>query len=57
MGEANRFPHRWTRVEYERMAETGVFDPSMRIELIDGEVFDMPPQSTPGLSHKGIIDY
>jgi Uma2 family endonuclease len=46
MGEANRFPHRWTRLEYERMAEAGVFDSSMRIELIDGEVFDMPPQST-----------
>jgi Uma2 family endonuclease len=46
MGKANRFPHRWTRVEYERLAETGVLDPSTRIELVDGEVFDMPPQST-----------
>ncbi len=46
MGEANPVPHRWTRSEYERMAETGVFDPAQRIELIDGELFDMPPQST-----------
>jgi len=46
MGEAKPIPHRWTRLEYERLAETGVFDPAQRIELIDGEVFDMPPQST-----------
>jgi Uma2 family endonuclease len=36
-------PHRWTRTEYCRMAEAGLFD-GRRVELIDGEVLDMPPQ-------------
>jgi Uma2 family endonuclease len=29
--------------EYFRMGETGVLDPEARIELVDGELFDMPP--------------
>jgi Uma2 family endonuclease len=41
-----RKAHRWSRAEYERMAETGVFAPDARLELIDGEVIGMPPQST-----------
>jgi Uma2 family endonuclease len=36
-------PHRWTRTEYCRMAEAGLFD-GRRVELIDGEVLDMPAQ-------------
>lgn len=29
-------PRRWTRVEYERLVELGVFQPGERLELIDG---------------------
>ncbi|HEY8022689.1 MAG TPA: Uma2 family endonuclease, partial [Thermoanaerobaculia bacterium] len=38
--------HRWTREEYERMAATGLFPPDQRVELIDGIVYDMTPQSS-----------
>jgi Uma2 family endonuclease len=34
-------PHLWTRVEYERLLETGALDPEARLELIDGEILDM----------------
>jgi Uma2 family endonuclease len=44
--KTERIPHRWSRTEYERMAEAGVFEPDERLELIDGEVWQMPPQST-----------
>jgi Uma2 family endonuclease len=35
--------HRFTVEEYHRMAETGVFRPEARVELLNGEIFDMPP--------------
>ena len=38
--------HRWSREEYERMVSAGVFHPEERLELIDGEVFEMTPQSS-----------
>jgi Uma2 family endonuclease len=38
---------RWTRDEYYRMAEAGVFKPGERVELIDGEVTLMSPQNEP----------
>ena len=38
--------HRWTREEYERMAEAGVFEPGKRVELLDGEIFEMTPQGS-----------
>ena len=37
---------RWTRHEYERMVEAGVFPPGDRVELVDGEIVTMPPQSS-----------
>ena len=39
-------PHRWTRTEYERMIEAGVFHPEARFELINGEIIDMCPQGS-----------
>jgi len=33
--------------EYFRMGETGVLDPEVRCELIEGKLFDMPPIGPP----------
>ncbi len=38
--------HRWTLKEYEQMAASGFFPPDARVELIDGLVYDMTPQSS-----------
>jgi Uma2 family endonuclease len=38
--------HRWTREEYERMAETGGFG-ERRVELVEGVVYEMTPQNSP----------
>jgi Uma2 family endonuclease len=35
--------HRITVDEYHRMAEVGVLAPDARVELIEGEIIDMPP--------------
>ncbi len=37
-------PRRWTREEYYRVAQTGVFD-GQRVELIDGRILAMSPQT------------
>jgi Uma2 family endonuclease len=41
----DEFPrrHRITVEEYYRMAEVGLLAPDARVELIDGEIIDMPP--------------
>ena len=41
-----RPPRRWTRQEYERLVELGVFEDDERLELIDGEILVMSPQGT-----------
>jgi Uma2 family endonuclease len=38
---------RWTRAEYSRLIETGVFRPDERLELIGGELLVREPQGTP----------
>jgi Uma2 family endonuclease len=35
--------HRWTMSEFQRMAETGFLDPDARLELLEGELFEMAP--------------
>lgn len=40
-----RQPRRWTRDEYYRMAETGIFKPDERVELLEGEIIRVPPQN------------
>jgi Uma2 family endonuclease len=38
--------HRFTREEYERMAEAGFFPPKERVELIDGVIYNLSPQNS-----------
>ena len=45
--------HRFDVHEYRRMGETGVLGPDARVELIDGEIIDMPPI---GPSHNAAVD-
>ena len=41
-------PRRWTREEYYRAAELGLFRPEERLELLDGEILTkMSPQKAP----------
>jgi Uma2 family endonuclease len=44
--------HRISVAEYHRMAESGSFAPDARVELIDGEIIDMPPI---GSTHAGTV--
>ena len=39
--------HWITADEYERMGETGVFSPDARLELIEGEIYEMSPAGSP----------
>lgn len=46
--ETGTRPRRWTRKEYYRAAECGVFKPGERLELLDGEILQkMGPQRPP----------
>ena len=45
--------HRISVDAYHRMGETGVLAPEARVELIEGEIFDMAPI---GKSHASIVD-
>jgi len=37
---------RWTRVEYDRLIELGVFGPDERLELLDGHLVVREPQGS-----------
>lgn len=45
--------HRITVDEYYRMAEVGLLAPDARVELIEGEIIDMPPI---GPDHGSVVD-
>jgi Uma2 family endonuclease len=45
--------HRITVDEYYRMAEAGLLAPDARVELIEGEIFDMAPI---GIDHNGVVN-
>lgn len=44
--------HLWTVDEFQRMGETGFLDPEARLELIEGELFEMAPI---GSFHAGTV--
>jgi len=44
MGAVTYRTRRWSRSEYERLIEQGVFDPDERLELIGGELIVREPQ-------------
>ena len=46
--------HSFTVDEFERMGEAGIFHPDARLELIEGEIFEMRPVSPP---HAGAVNY
>jgi Uma2 family endonuclease len=46
-------PHRLTVDEYYRMAEVGLLSPDDRVELIEGEIVEMPPI---GDRHAAVVD-
>jgi Uma2 family endonuclease len=48
--------HRFTRDEYYRMAEAGLFHDE-RVELLDGEIITMSPQLTPHASTVNVLMY
>ena len=45
--EATIKTHAITVVEFDRMVDAGVYGPEDRIELIDGQLIDVPPQGAP----------
>jgi Uma2 family endonuclease len=47
MSVAEPMLRRWTAAEYRHAAETGVFGPEERLELIEGEIFRMPAMNGP----------
>ena len=46
-------PYRFTVEEYFRMGATGVIPPDARVELIEGEIIEMPPIEPP---HSGTVN-
>ncbi|HEX8285761.1 MAG TPA: Uma2 family endonuclease [Pyrinomonadaceae bacterium] len=49
--------HWITADEYERMGEAGIFPPDARLELIEGEIFEMSPIGSPHAACVTFITY
>src|SRR6266481_9590641 len=47
MSEAILRTRRWTRVEYDRLIDKGVFQPDERLELLAGHLVVREPQGDP----------
>ena len=46
MATATIDTRRWTREEYERLVQQGFFHPEEKLELVDGVIYEMTPQSS-----------
>jgi Uma2 family endonuclease len=46
---------RWTRAEYERLAELDLLGPEERLELIDGEILTLPAPNPPHATGVGLV--
>ena len=46
-------PHRLTVADFHRMGEAGILDEDSRVELIEGQLVDMPPIDPPHASAVG----
>jgi len=46
MALVNIEAHRWTRQEYDRLVDRGLLPASKRVELVEGVIYDMPPQNS-----------
>jgi Uma2 family endonuclease len=46
--------YRFTVDQYHRMGEAGIFSPDCRVELIDGEIFEMSPINP---WHSGVVNW
>jgi Uma2 family endonuclease len=46
MATATIDTRRWTREEYEKLVEQGFFPPDERLELVEGVIYEMTPQSS-----------
>ena len=46
-------PRLWSRAEYDRLVESGVFTPTDRLELLEGEIIEMTPEKS---RHAATID-
>lgn len=55
MSELSRSLHRWTREEYDRMVDSGVFPMDARVELVDGEILEMTPQKSPHATGTALV--
>ena len=46
-------PRLWARADYDRLVSAGVFGPSDRVELIEGEIIETSPEKT---RHAAAVD-
>jgi Uma2 family endonuclease len=53
IAKAGPVRHRWTVSEFQRMSKTRFLDPKARLELIEGELFEMAPI---GSFHAGTVN-
>ncbi|HSE06245.1 MAG TPA: Uma2 family endonuclease [Methylomirabilota bacterium] len=47
---------RWSRAEYERLIEAGIFQPGEPIELLDGELMVSAPQGSAHYTAVGLVE-
>lgn len=56
MTKASVTTKRWTRVEYERLVDAGVFRPGEPIELIGGQLMVSEPQGSAHFTAVGLVE-